>query len=116
MSKGGGIRLVGEETDAIIRSCSRVFEDTLRNIHLYGSRTDPSKRGGDIDLWIELETEPADPQTLKRQLRIALEDSIGERKVDILLTGPRTQVKDSQTLAFIKIISDKMVTIWRKTT
>jgi len=53
---------------------------------VFGSRTDPNRGGGDIDLLIELEpASPADTFRLNQRLRLALEDELGEQRIDLVL-------------------------------
>ena len=77
------VRLSAEEVNAIIRTAKEVFGDRI-NLWLFGSRIDPNKRGGDIDLY--LETEITD-NILRKKLKflIKLEDRIGEQKIDLIL-------------------------------
>jgi predicted nucleotidyltransferase len=57
-----------------------------RRIVVFGSRTDPTRRGGDIDLLVEIDpAHGVDYERLKRRLRLALEDEIGEQRVDIVV-------------------------------
>jgi hypothetical protein len=68
-----------------------VFQDRLQagaEVWLFGSRTDLNKRGGDIDLFIKLNQEEHEPLALIRQLRIALQQKMGERKIDIIVQAP----------------------------
>ena len=53
---------------------------------VFGSRTDPNRRGGDIDLLVELEpARPTDTFRLNQRLRLALEDELGEQRIDLVL-------------------------------
>jgi len=53
---------------------------------LFGSRTDQTRRGGDIDLLIELDpNHAADVHRLTQRLRLALEDEIGAQHVDLVV-------------------------------
>ena len=69
-------------------------------LYLFGSRTDDSKKGGDIDLLVVSET-----LTKKeiRHLRIAFFKTFGEQKLDILLDD------GSFSNTFHKIISKKAI-------
>ena len=56
--------------------------DADASIYLFGSRTDDSKRGGDIDLLI---VSNALTRIDKRTIRGAFFERFGEQKIDILL-------------------------------
>ena len=53
---------------------------------LFGSRADLSKKGGDIDLYIETHAKTVD-EAIKRKTDFVwnLEQTIGEQKIDIVL-------------------------------
>lgn len=58
---------------------------------LFGSRTDDSARGGDIDLYIE--SEITDPDALveaKLQALADLHNALGEQKIDLVIRRPGT--------------------------
>lgn len=56
------------------------------HLYLFGSRSDPKKKGGDIDLYIEAPFETAD-QVLdaKEKFLTKLFVKIGEQKVDVII-------------------------------
>jgi uncharacterized protein len=58
--------------------------DAKAVIYLFGSRTDDSKKGGDIDLLVM-----SDKITLEDKIRIRLKlfDKIGEQKIDLIIAG-----------------------------
>lgn len=82
------LRLSPRERDGIRRAVDSTCAATgitWRRIVVFGSRTDPARRGGDIDLLVVIDpTHGVDYERLKRQLRLALEDEIGEQRVDIV--------------------------------
>lgn len=60
---------------------------------LFGSRTDPTGHGGDIDLLIELTPDRTrDIYLLTQRLRLALEDEIGEQRIDLVIDDGRVAV------------------------
>lgn len=69
----------GEVT--VIKNTIYRFDPHARII-LFGSRTDDTKRGGDIDLFI-LSDRLSGKE--KRNIKMALEDTLGEQKIDILI-------------------------------
>ena len=78
-----------------------------RRIVLFGSRADSSRRGGDIDLLIELVPNPAcDTFRLQQRLRLALEEEIGEQRVDIVLDDGRADD------AFSAVARERGVDLW----
>jgi len=83
------VRLSQHERDGIrrgVEAACAVTGKQWRRIIVFGSRTDPTGRGGDIDLLVELDPEPGvDCERLKRRLRLALEDEIGEQRVDLVI-------------------------------
>ncbi len=60
-------------------------------VWLFGSRVNLEAKGGDIDLYIELNTPIENKLAFVRQLSIALEKKLGERKLDIVVKAPNTQ-------------------------
>lgn len=78
------IRLKDFEIEAIKKNFLKHF---LRNDHiwLFGSRVDKSRRGGDIDLYIETDLTPKDAATKRQNFVIDLWYDIGEQKIDVVL-------------------------------
>jgi len=60
------------------------------HIYLFGSRTDDSKKGGDIDLYINLQEEQAPKEIMLKKAEFLgkLDFLLGEQKIDLLV---RTQ-------------------------
>ena len=57
-------------------------------VRLFGSRMHDERRGGDIDLLVELPGPVARPALLAAQIEAALVHAIGEQKIDVLLAAP----------------------------
>lgn len=57
-------------------------------ISLFGSRLDDARRGGDVDLWIELAGQPTATEMvrLRGRLTAALYRRWGERRIDMLMS------------------------------
>lgn len=107
------VRLSSPEIDALRATVSKVFDPAMvLELYLFGSRTDLKKRGGDIDLWIELKTAPADPIRLASEFRIELFSKIEEQKVDLKITGPFDQINDAPTLSFLNLVKPSMIPLW----
>ena len=87
-----------EEERQVIQSVAReIFGETVR-IRLFGSRIDDHRKGGDIDLHLEVDP---DLCTLKNELRFQLElmKTLGERKVDVVLHKQGKPLKSIDEIA-----------------
>lgn len=80
-------------------------------VWLFGSRVNLEAKGGDIDLYIELNQPIKNKLAFILQLDIALEKKLGERKIDIIVKAPNTQ--DS---ALHQIAKQRGVLLWRSPT
>ncbi len=80
------MRLSPSEQQAISAASVRHFGVRPR---LFGSRVDDARRGGDIDLYIEVALPPH--EALQRELQMAadLYLALGERKIDIVVNTGR---------------------------
>ncbi|NPA60461.1 MAG: nucleotidyltransferase domain-containing protein [Epsilonproteobacteria bacterium] len=80
------MRLTKYEIEAIKKAFIEVFEDG--KVYLFGSRVDDSKRGGDIDLYIDLsyKLDIAEEIDKKSRFRLKLYDLIGTQKIDIVVS------------------------------
>lgn len=79
------VRLSSNDLDAIINLFHQHFlqDDKL---WIFGSRTDLTRKGGDIDLYVETNAESADKAIkMKANYLWDLEKKIGEQKVDLVL-------------------------------
>jgi len=80
------MRLAKSEIAAIKEAARKVW-GSQTVVYLFGSRTDDTKKGGDIDLYIQLSAEPT-PEKLILQRAEFLEKlvrTIGEQKIDLLI-------------------------------
>lgn len=83
------MRLSKFEIEIIKRVATEVWGDKTL-IYLFGSRTDDSKKGGDIDLFIYL-AEEQKPKTImlkKAEFLCKLDLLLGEQKIDVLVRTP----------------------------
>jgi predicted nucleotidyltransferase len=76
------IRLTPYEIKAIKETAKEVFGEEVK-LWLFGSRLDITKRGGDIDLYIETEEGYNVKKLLEFLAKLYLR--IGERKIDVIL-------------------------------
>lgn len=81
------MRLTPKEQADIAASAKAVLPAGSR-ISLFGSRMDDTRRGGDVDLWIELAGQPtaAEVVRLRGRLTAALYRRWGERRIDMVMT------------------------------
>lgn len=82
------MRLTTVEVEAI-RSCARRHFGEDCTVRLFGSRTDDTLRGGDIDLHIETETPEAARLDNELRFREDLIDRLGEPRIDVIVRPPR---------------------------
>lgn len=68
-----------------IRSIIEVFDDVFKNgkIYLFGSRIDDMKKGGDIDLFLDVKVDK-NLYDKKIDFLIKVEQKIGEQKIDVI--------------------------------
>lgn len=78
------MRLTEHEIDVIKATARRMFGGAVK-VWLFGSRVDDSKRGGDIDLYIE--TNGTAAECLEREMKFyaSLQRLLGEQRIDIVV-------------------------------
>jgi predicted nucleotidyltransferase len=102
------VRLSDSERAGILDAVRRASAKTgvhWRRIVLFGSRAELTRRGGDIDLLVEVD--PGDSDGFKRRLQLALEDALGEQKIDVLVDDG---AKD--TAPFVALARTKGRELW----
>lgn len=57
-------------------------------VTLFGSRVDDAKKGGDVDLLVELSNHVDNPALLSAKLSVKISNIMFGRKVDVLLSAP----------------------------
>lgn len=81
-----------------------------KRISLFGSRLDPAAKGGDIDLYVEIETLPGgDAASFPRALRLEIHNRLGERKIDLLVDDGHKDLG-----AFGEMVKQTKVDLWTK--
>ena len=68
-----------------IKACLKESFGENAKVYLFGSRVDDTKRGGDIDLFVEAEPLPEDWRKRRSAFWICLQERLGEQKIDILV-------------------------------
>lgn len=107
------LRLLDREVRSIISSILTVADKHKISIHeiaVFGSRTDFSKKGGDIDLYIQIQGgKEISLRTLKREFRFTLEESLGAQKIDLVLDNGQVDLG-----GFGAVINSSKVIVWSK--
>jgi len=88
------MRLSVDERTAV-ESAAQRFLPVGARVCLFGSRTDDARRGGDIDLLIELPAlqSTAELVAVRNRFTAHLYRLLGERRIDVLIATP--QVSDA---------------------
>ncbi len=83
------MRLSEKERESLKQAAKEVWGDNA-TIYLFGSRTDDTKRGGDIDLYIELSYNESSRQLIHQKAAFLskLDILIGEQKIDVVINTP----------------------------
>jgi predicted nucleotidyltransferase len=87
------MRLTAQQHATVRTTVAETFGSDAQ-VRLFGSRTDDSRRGGDIDLLIS--TPEPDIQVLMRAeiaLLTKLREQLGDQKIDVLLDYPSRKVR-----------------------
>jgi predicted nucleotidyltransferase len=107
------VRLTDDERMGILRAVEAVAEHTgfqWNSIAVFGSRADPSRKGGDIDLYIRLTGRaPISLFQIQNLLKRAIQDHLGEQKIDLVLDDGISSLG-----AFAEIIERQKRALWTK--
>ena len=80
------IRLREKDLAYIIALFKKHYDEQQEHLWIFGSRVDVTKRGGDIDLYIEtLETDAKLATEKRRKFLYAMHDALGDQKIDIII-------------------------------
>ena len=104
------VRLSDQERKQILEAVEEVSASmsvVWSRIALFGSRTDVSGRGGDIDLYLSVAKPPADRFAFRTKLKILLKEMLGDQKFDLIIDDGAT---DSG--AFLEIAKKQSVDLW----
>ena len=97
------MRLSSRQREIIGKTAINHFGRDVK-VYLFGSRTDPDRKGGDIDLLLDGVPEAQATVRKKIALIVDLKRSLGDQKIDVVL---RTGSNSSS--GFFKIIEKEMV-------
>jgi hypothetical protein len=78
-----------EKQRTILKEATAACFEPMATVRLFGSRTDDTKRGGDIDLLIETTIDdPVQIAAARIRFLSRLYREMGEQKVDVLIDYP----------------------------
>ncbi|KVW99702.1 nucleotidyltransferase family protein [Thiobacillus denitrificans] len=81
------MRVSAEQRQIIVDAVHQIFGQQGR-VRLFGSRVDDRRKGGDLDLLVELPHLPVDAPWQAARLEARLQQLLGEQKIDVILAGP----------------------------
>lgn len=75
------------EYQRVIKDSARKIFGSSATVAVFGSRVDDDARGGDIDLYLEIEPVKSARQRLQRELQFyaLLQKTLGEQRIDLVL-------------------------------
>lgn len=91
------MRLNPDQVHAIVAAAQELAGKDVR-VHLFGSRVNDELRG-DIDLLVECARPVARPVWLAAQITARLQRSLGERRIDVLVVDPTTEIEPVHRVA-----------------
>ena len=92
------MRLSPDQVHAIVTTTQELAGSDAR-VRLFGSRLNDHLRGGDIDLLVECARPVARPVWLAAQITARLQRCLGERKIDVLVVDPTTELETVHRVA-----------------
>jgi len=103
------MRLSLFEIETIVKLKNSYF-DTHDKIYLFGSRIDDSAKGGDIDLYLELECDDIAGVAYenKNKFLADLQMMIGEQKIDLIFSHDSTRLIETEAKKGIELDLDKI--------
>jgi hypothetical protein len=81
------MRLTSMERDTIVTEAKRCFGQTTR-VMLFGSRTDDSRRGGDIDLLVQGAWQGQEALERKIRFLVEVKARLGDQRIDVIMAAP----------------------------
>ncbi len=92
------MRLTPEQVTIIRDTACEVFGSDAR-VWLFGSRVDDTRRGGDIDLYVEVPHPVRDAVRRHARLWALLQAQLGEQRIDIVVRAADTSPQPIHEIA-----------------
>ena len=102
------MRLTYKEIVAITSTFKEVFKSG--EIYLFGSRVDDSKKGGDIDLYIQTDNKD-NLMEKKIDFLVLLKEKIGEQKIDVVISKDTNRLIEQKALKEGIVLDEKKIRI-----
>ena len=83
------MRLPANYINIIVKTAKQMLGEDV-GVWLFGSRTDDTQKGGDIDLYIETNTRLENRTATASRYAARLQQQLGEQRFDILIVDPET--------------------------
>lgn len=83
------MRLTPQQIQTIRETVHNAFGPEAR-VYLFGSRVDDSARGGDLDLYIEVDRPVHNRAAAASRLAAQLQLVLGDQQIDVLVADPAT--------------------------
>ncbi len=83
----------------LIRSTAQELLGARVRVTLFGSRVDDQRKGGDVDLMVEVPEAIDEPALLGARLASRVSRAMDGRKVDVLLKAPNLMVQPIHQIA-----------------
>jgi hypothetical protein len=100
------MRLSRKEVLAITSAFTKLFPESEFELYLFGSRTDDTKKGGDIDLLVVVsDLEKSQFADAKSQLKNEMFKSMDEQRIDITVASPQDLEQDT----FLRSVQGQLV-------
>ena len=80
-----------EHAISVIRHLVRQHFGDKANVYLFGSRVDDAKRGGDIDLYVDIAETLDDKSDAVIRFNATLQAALGEQRIDVIVRDGATR-------------------------
>ncbi len=80
-----------EHAISVIRHLVRQHFGHKANVYLFGSRVDDAKRGGDIDLYVDIAETLDDKAGAVLKFNATLQATLGEQRIDVIVRDGATR-------------------------